>query len=192
MAERAGVTVPRVDRVVRAGDGTALLVMDWVDGCSLEQLPAGQITDDLLARLWAEADKLHRAGIAHRSLRAANVMVNQADLPVIADFSFSELAATRRQTDLDVAELLASLATLAGEDRAVSTAVKVLGPEGVAPAVPLLQPLGLSAGTRRAVARHDGLLTRTRSAAAAASGLESPELVRVQRVRPRAPSVSGF
>ncbi len=185
MAERAGVTVPRVDRVVRAGDGTALLVMDWVDGCSLEQLPAGQITDDLLARLWAEADKLHRAEIAHRSLRAANVMVNQADLPVIADFSFSELAATRRQTDLDVAELLASLATLAGEDRAVSTAVKVLGPEGVAPAVPLLQPLALSAGTRRAVARHDGLLTRTRSAAAAASGLESPELVRVQRVRPR-------
>src|SRR3954470_9820229 len=34
---------------------------------------AGQIGDDLLARLWAEVDKLHRAGIAHRSLRAANV-----------------------------------------------------------------------------------------------------------------------
>jgi undecaprenyl-diphosphatase len=87
--------------------------------------------------------------------------------------------------DLDVAELLASLAALAGEDRAVSTGVKVLGAEAVAAAVPLLQPLALSAGTRRAVARQDGLLTRTRSAAAAASGLESPELVRVQRVRPR-------
>ncbi|MGH3185519.1 MAG: hypothetical protein ACRDOE_26935, partial [Streptosporangiaceae bacterium] len=41
--------------------------------------------------LWAEVDKLHRAGIAHRSLRAANVMVNRAGLPTIADFSFSEL-----------------------------------------------------------------------------------------------------
>ena len=184
MAERAGVVVPGVDRVVKAGD-TALLVLDWVDGSSLEQLPAAQITDDLLVRLWAEVDKLHRAGIAHRSLRAANVIVGQAGLPVIADFSFSELAATQRQKDLDLAELLASLATLTGEDRAVSAAAKVLGPEGVAPAVPLLQPLALSAGTRRGVARQPGLLTRTRAQAAAVSGQAPPELARVERVRPR-------
>jgi undecaprenyl-diphosphatase len=184
MAERAGVVVPGVDRVIKTGD-IALLVLDRVDGGPLEQLPAEQISEDLLARLWVDVDKLHRAGIAHRSLHAGNVMVDPAGQPVIADFSFSELAATRRQMDLDVAELLASLATLAGEDRTVSTAVKVLGPEGVAPAVPLLQPLALSAGTRRAIKRQDGLLTRTRSAAAAASGLDAPELVRVQRVRPR-------
>ena len=180
-----GSSCPASERVIKAGDDTALLVMDWVDGSPLEQLPAGQITDDLLVRLWADVDKLHKAGIAHRSLRAANVMVGQDGQPVIVDFSFSELSATRRQMDLDVAELLASLAALVGEDRAVSAAVKVLGAEGVAPAVPLLQPLALSAGTRRAVARQDGLLTRTRSAAAAASGLATPELVRVQRVRPR-------
>jgi len=42
MAERAGVFAPGVDRVVRAGD-TALLVMEWVDGSSLEQV---QVTDD--------------------------------------------------------------------------------------------------------------------------------------------------
>jgi undecaprenyl-diphosphatase len=184
MAERAGVTVPGVDRLIRAGD-TALLVMEWVDGTPLEQLPAGQISDDLLVRLWTDADRLHKAGIAHRSLRAANVLVGRDGQPTIVDFSFSELSATRRQMDLDVAELLASLAALTGEDRAVSTGVKVLGAEGVAAAVPLLQPLALSAGTRRAVKRQDGLLTRTRSAAAAASGVENPEMVRVQRVRPR-------
>jgi uncharacterized protein (TIRG00374 family) len=185
MAERAGVLVPGVDRVVKAGGDTALLVLDWVDGSPLEQLPAGLITDDLLVRLWAEVDKLHSAGIAHRSLRTANIIVDQDGQPVIADFSFSELSATRRQMDLDVAELLASLAALAGGDRAVSAAVKVLGAEGVAPTVPLLQPLALSAGTRRAVKQQDGLLTQTRAAAAAASGLAAPELVRVQRVRPR-------
>jgi uncharacterized protein (TIRG00374 family) len=184
MAERAGVDVPGVHRVVRAGD-TALLVMEWVGGCSLEQLSTEQISDDLLARLWAEVDKLHRAGIAHRSLRAANVLVTGASVPMIADFSFSELAATGRQMDLDVAELLASLAALAGEDRAVSTAAGVLGPQGVAPAVPLLQPLALSAATRRAVKAQDGLLKRTRSRAADASGQPAEELERVQRVRPR-------
>jgi len=184
MAERAGVTVPGVDRLIRVGD-TALLVMEWVDGTPLERLPAGQISDDLLIRLWTDAGRLHKAGIAHRSLRAANVLVGQGGQPTIVDFSFSELSATRRQMDLDVAELLASLAVLTGEDRAVSTGVKALGAEAVAAAVPLLQPLALSAGTRRAVKRQDGLLTRTRSAAAAASGVENPVMVRVQRVRPR-------
>ncbi len=159
--------------------------MEWVDGSSLEQLPAVQIDDDLLTRLWAEVDKLHRAGIAHRSLRPANVMVNDAGRPRLVDFSFSELAATQRQMDLDVAELLASLATLAGEDRAVSTAGEILGAQGVAPSVPLLQPLALSAATRHAVARHDGLLTRTRTKAAAVSGQKAQDLARVQRVKPR-------
>ena len=184
MAERAGVSVPGVDRIVRAGD-TALLVMEWVDGCSLDRLPAGQAGDDLLARLWAEVGKLHRAGIAHRSLRAANVMVSPAGQPTIVDFGFSELAATQRQMDLDVAELLASLAVLVGEDRAAAAAVAGLGAPEVARSLPLLQPLALSAATRRAVKRQDGLLTRTRAAAAAASGQPAPDLARLQRVRPK-------
>ncbi len=185
MAERAGVRVPRVDRVIKSGGGTALLVMDRVDGSSRGHLPAQQISDDLLRRLWAEVDRLHRAGIAHRSLRAANVMVDDDMLPRLTDFSFSELAATQRQKDLDLAELLASLAILAGPDRAVSSAAAVIGAQALAAAVPLLQPLALSAATRRAIARHDGLLAATRSAAAAASGLSGQPLARLQRVRPR-------
>ncbi len=185
MAERAGVHVPSVDRVIRAGDGSGLLVMEWLDGCSLQQLPADQITDDLLVQLWTEVDKLHRARIAHRSLRAANVMVNNAGRPRIVDFSFAELDATERQMDLDVAELLASLAALTGEDRAVAAAAEVLGARGVAPSVPLLQPLALSAATRRAVSAQDGLLARTRARAGAAGGRSPEELARLQRVRPR-------
>ena len=185
MAERAGVRVPGVDRVIKAADGTALLVMDRVDGSSLGQFPAQQISDDLLQRLWAEVDGLHRAGIAHRSLRAANVIVDGDMLPWLTDFSFSELAATQRQKDLDHAELLASLATLAGADRAVSSAAAVIGGQRLAPAVPLLQPLALSAATRHAVAHDNGLLAATRSAAAAASGLDKQPLARLQRVRPR-------
>ena len=63
-------------------------------GCSLDRLPPGQIGDDLLARLWGEVDKLHRAGIAHRSLRVANVMADPAGQLTIVDFSFSELDTT--------------------------------------------------------------------------------------------------
>ena len=185
MAERAGVAVPAVRRVIKTADGSALLVMERVDGSSLDLIPVQRISDMMLRELWKQVNGLHRARIAHRSLRAANIVVDRASRPWIVDFSFSELGATRRQMALDVAELLASLAAMIGADRAVGSAAAVIGPDGVAAAVPLLQPLALSAGTRRAIARHDGLLTQTRVAAAAASRRDDQELARIQRVRPK-------
>ncbi len=185
VAERAGVLVPHVERVIKAADGTALLVMERVDGCSLEQVPAPEISDKLLHGLWAEVDRLHRAGIAHRALRAANVMVDGAGRARLTDFSFSDLASTQRQRDLDVAELVASLSILVGTARAASSAEAVIGAPGVAAAAPLLQPLALSAATRRAIGGHDGLLAEARAAATAAGGLGDQPLTRLQRVRPR-------
>ena len=181
MAERAGVLV-RIDQVIKAGGGTALLVMDQIEGSSLGLLPAQRISDDLLRMLWADVDRLHRAGIAHRSLRTANVMAGNDGRPWLTDFSFSELAATQRQKNLDLAELLASLALLVGADRAVSSAAAVIGARRLAAAVPLLQPLALSAATRHAIGHDDGLLTATRSAAAAAGGVNGQPLARLQRI----------
>jgi glycosyltransferase 2 family protein len=181
------VAVPAVRQVIKAGDGSALLAMARVNGSSLGQLPAPRISDSLLRELWKQVDGLHRARIAHRSLHAANIVVDAAGQPWIVDFSFSELGATQRQIALDTAELLASLASIVGADRAVGSAAAVTGPDGVAAAVPLLQPLALSAGTRRALARQSGLLTRTRAAAVAASGRpdQDQDKARIQRVRPR-------
>jgi undecaprenyl-diphosphatase len=185
MAEQAGVHVPHVERVAEADDGSALVAMHLVNGRSLEQLPGEEVTNDMLDRLWTDVERLHRAGIAHRSLRTANVMMDESGVPWIVDFSFSELAATDRQVAIDVAELLASLAALVGPERAVDRATAVIGPEGIAPAVRLLQPLALSVATRRAVKGHEDLLGRTRAAAAASSGEPLDDLARVERVRPR-------
>jgi len=184
-AERAGVRVPSVERVIKAGDGTVLLVMERIDGTPLAELRSQAISDDLLRQLWTEVDSLHRAGMAHRSLRAANVMVDGDVVPWLTDFSFSELVATQRQKDLDIAELLASLATMVGAERAVASAASVLGAEALALAVPLLQPLALSAATRHAIGSNGGLLAETRAAATAASGLGDQPLARLQRVRPK-------
>ena len=129
--------------------------------------------------------RLHRAGIAHRSLRTANVMMGDDGAPWIVDFSFSELAATERQVAIDVAELLASLAALVGPERAVGRADAVIGSDGIAPALRLLQPLALSVATRRAVKGHEDLLGRTRAVVAETTGQPPDDLARVQRVRPR-------
>ena len=192
MAERAGVRVPRVERIAQAPDGSAMLAMDFVHGRSLNQVPAEGISEELLSELWRQVDRLHRAGIAHRSLRSGNVMLDTANQTRIVDFSFSELAATERQRSLDVAELLASTAALVGPERAVAGAVSGVGGEEVTRAVPLLQPLALSASTRQAVRGKDGLLTRTRVAAAGVMGAPANELARLQRVRLRTVLMIGL
>src|SRR6266699_486039 len=122
MAERAGVAVPAVRQVIKSAGGSALLAMERVDGSSLELMPVQRVTDAMIRELWEQVDGLHRARIAHRSLRAANIVVDRQGQPWIVDFSFSELGATARQIALDVAELMASLATIVGADRAVAGA----------------------------------------------------------------------
>jgi glycosyltransferase 2 family protein len=186
MAERAGAAVPRVGQMIKAGDGSVLLTMEYVAGQPLDAMPGGCVTDQLARDVWHEVAVLHQAGIAHRSLRGANIMVGDDGCPRIVDFSFAELAATGRHRAIDVAELLTSLAGQIGPARAVGTALPELGRAEVASAVPLLQPLALSAGTRRGIKGQDGLLKQTRTAAMAASGeLAETDLAQLQRVRPR-------
>src|SRR5205823_2989833 len=97
---------------------------------------------------------------------------------------FSEAAATERQQSLDVAELLASLATLVGPERSATSAAAVLSNRQLSDAAPLIQPLALSAATRRR-AKNDHLLSRTRSAVATAIDEPIVEVARLQRVRMR-------
>jgi undecaprenyl-diphosphatase len=118
-------------------------------------------------------------------LHAGNIVVSPDGTPHIVDYSFSELSATDRQIAVDRAELLVSTAVLVGPERAVASAVGVAGADAVATAVPLVQPLALSASTRQAAKNHDKLIDRTRAAAGEATGVGVDELVRVERVRLR-------
>ena len=133
MAERAGVAVPHVGQVIKAGDGSVLLTMELVAGQCLDDIPADRITDQLAGSLWREVDRLHQARIAHRSLHGTNIMIGQNESAVLTDFSFAELAATSRQRAIDVAELLTSLAARIGPDRAVASAAAAIGPAASAP-----------------------------------------------------------
>ena len=146
MAERAGVHAPRVHRVVEAPDGSVMLIMELVDGLTLAEVAEEDVTDQLVAELWREVDRLHRAHIAHRSLRTANVMFRAGARPWIVDYSFSELSASDRAMDLDVAELLASLAVRIGPDRAVARGGDAGGRRG--------RPGGAAAAAAGAVGVH--------------------------------------
>ena len=182
LARRAGVRCPEVEALARLGDGSVALALECIDGELLDGLPPDQIDDALLDAVWREVATIHAARLAHRALRAGNILV-AAGRPTIIDLSFGEESATPRSQAIDRAELLASLAALVGPERALGSAARVLDPDDLATALPYLQPLALSASTRHQVSK--GLLTELRTGTADVTGEEVPPLERLVRVRPR-------
>jgi undecaprenyl-diphosphatase len=87
--------------------------------------------------------------------------------------------------DADVAQLLAALALLVGPDRAVDSAIAVLGTNAVSASLPRLQLNALSGRTRTALRQQKGLLAELQSTAASRCGVEQPQLVPLTRVDAR-------
>jgi glycosyltransferase 2 family protein len=182
LAARAGVRTPAVLTAAPTGDGHVLLVQQHVAGQTLDRLDTARVDDRLLAAVWSEVARLRTAGIAHRDLRHANLLVDGDRRPWLLDFGFAEAAASHRSLAGDVAELLVSLACLVGTDRALRSATQALGTEAVAQALPLLQPAALPAATRADLKAHPSLLAELRQEAAAA-GTEPPPMEPITRVR---------
>ena len=182
LAKRAGVRCPDLRALVGLPDGSMVLAMDVVDGGQLDTLSGAALSPELLDAVWAEARALHAAGIAHRALRAANVVVGD-DGPVIVDFGSAAAAAEPRWQAFDRAELAVSLATLAGPEAATASAARMLDSADLAAASPFVQPLALTAATRRKASKS--LLKAVRDEIGLATGVEPEPLERLIRVRPR-------
>jgi undecaprenyl-diphosphatase len=142
--------------------------------------------DDQLKDAWEQVARLHAARIAHRDLRRANIVIDDDGRPWIVDFGFAEAAASDRLLAQDTAELLVSLALVVAVERAVASACGVLTAETLRAALPLMQPLALSAATRRDLRARPELLPDLRRRVSAVLGLdEEPPPEPLLRVRPR-------
>jgi undecaprenyl-diphosphatase len=156
--------------------------MERVEGRPLDEVGESEVTDELLDAVWREVQLLHDVGLAHRSLRAGNILVDD-DGPVVIDLGFGETAATDRMRAIDRAELLASIAVLTGVERSVAAAARTIPAHDLAATVPYLQPLALSASTRKGVSKSK--LAELRTAVSEATGEEALPLERLVRVRPK-------
>ncbi|MEO3787607.1 lysylphosphatidylglycerol synthase domain-containing protein [Actinocorallia sp. B10E7] len=184
-AQGAGVRVPAFAGLAPCGGGTYLLAEEAVENArELADLP--ELTDEFLRGLWEEARKLHRTRIAHRDLRAANILVDEQDRPVIVDFGFAEDGASDRKLAQDVAELLCSTAMLVGPERPVKAAADVLEPAELAAAIPLLQPLAFGSATRKALREHPDLLDELKDEIRRTTGAGEAEEIRLTRLPSRA------
>lgn len=185
MAVGAGVRTPRLLAVTEVDADRLALVFSLVPGRSLRTAPAELLTDELLQQLWLLVADLHRAGIAHRDLRLANVLLDDTGTPWLVGFGSGAVAAREEQLAGDVAELLSATAAAVGPVPAVTAAAGALPAAQLRAALPRLQPNALSADTRRAVRASPGLSRQLQAAAAAAVGADSVELQRLERLRLR-------
>jgi uncharacterized membrane protein YbhN (UPF0104 family)/tRNA A-37 threonylcarbamoyl transferase component Bud32 len=184
LAAQAGVRVPEVVTASLGPDGDAVLVSRWPETEPLEAAAEADVDDATLRALWGAVGTLHAAGIAHGRLHAGNVVVVDGD-PVITDFSVAALGSPPSAREIDIAELLVSTAVLAGPERALRAAIDGAGAETVARSLPYLQAAALTPHTRERARSHKVAIDDLRTAAAAATGAEAPEIVPLRRFRIR-------
>ena len=139
----------------------------------------------MLGGLWSEIADLRRARLAHRNLALTNVLISDDESAWILDFDSAEVAASDRDLDRDVAELLVGLSVKVGVAATVDSAVEVLGAEAVARTLPQLQPLALPTEIRSLARRHKDLLKDLSTAIRDSTGAGEVELERLQRIKPR-------
>ena len=188
VAQRAAMIGVRTPTVLALGmlaeDRGCFTVFESIDGATFADV--GEcLTDATLRGAWSQIQVMQRGGIAHRDLRAANLLVaaGDDDQPWVIDFGFAEVAAPERLLHVDLVEFLASSAALVGADRAVDNAVAVMGLERAGTALPFVQPLAVSSATRAELTRRE--FTDLREKLRAAVGAPAPDIPQLQRIRPK-------
>jgi uncharacterized membrane protein YbhN (UPF0104 family)/tRNA A-37 threonylcarbamoyl transferase component Bud32 len=185
LAQHAGVRVAPLIVAGAGGPGTCLLAERRIPGTPLCDLPASQVSDELLHDLWLQVGQLHHSRIAHGRLTTRHVVAGEA-CATLTGFSWASAGAPADQRAADTAELLATTSTLVGTTRAIAAAVTSLGPTAMEDALPLLQPGVLSRDARRLVggsrAELNQHMTELREAVATAANAPMPELERLRRV----------
>jgi uncharacterized membrane protein YbhN (UPF0104 family) len=181
MAERLGAAVLPIVTVGETSEGDALLVTR-LTGRRLAAMPADEVGDATVAAAWRTLASLHASGISHGRVNLQRIFALDDGGVALADLGEAELAADEDDVAMDDARLLVATATAVGHPRAVAVALAELGPDGMAAALPFLQPAALDTATRKAVREGDWALDQLRDAAAEAAGVEPPPLERLRRV----------
>jgi len=179
-AARAGVATRGVVTAGATERGDALLVLSGGDR-PLAELPAETLDATVLDRFWQALESLHATRVAHGKIDPYAVALVD-DVPGLVDFGNGRLNPTVDQAMADRAQLLASLATAAGERASIDAAVRALGADGVEAVLPYLQPPAFGGRLPRALKNAEIDVDELRTATAAAVGAEPPELIRLRRV----------
>jgi glycosyltransferase 2 family protein len=183
-AEDAGVPMPRLCALVRAGQEAIVVAYRHHDGTTLAN-HSPEPTDAELGAVWDAVLRLHAHRITHRALTADHILLTADDRVMLLPSATGDVAATDLQIRLDRAQLMAELALLVGPDRSADLALEKIPAEDIISVVPLLQTVALSRSTRHALRRRRDVLStlRKRLLAHVPGGEVMP--VQLERIRLR-------
>ncbi len=149
----AGANAPKLIATSELGPDAVMLVYEHTGGRTLDSLADEDITDDLLRNTWHQVRALQSRRIAHRRLAGDAILVDRSGRVILTELRGGEIAAGDLLLRMDVAQLVTTLGLRVGAERAVASAVKVLGPDAVADCLPMLQPIALTRSTRATLRR---------------------------------------
>ncbi|MFI9821802.1 lysylphosphatidylglycerol synthase domain-containing protein [Streptomyces sp. NPDC052013] len=173
----AGANAPKLIATSELGPDAVMLVYEHIGGRTLDSLPDEEITDELLRDTWHQVRALQSRRIAHRRLVGDAILVDRSGTVVLTDLRVGEIAAGDLLLRMDISQLLVTLGLRVGAERAVASAVSVLGPDAVADCLPMLQPIALSRSTRGTLRR----LARERAEREREAVLEASRQAKVLR-----------
>lgn len=182
-AQAAGAPVPRLLLATEVGPDSVALVYQQIPGTPFNELT--DITDTELDSAWRAIRTLHEHQISHRALSSRHLLRGPENSTWLLGTDQGSIAASDVAIRLDLAELLCSLAMLTSVERSVSSARRVLGSDAIARALPALQPVALSPGTRKALRKHKGMIIALRDAIVELRPDADTEQIQFQRIKPR-------
>ncbi|WP_316748241.1 lysylphosphatidylglycerol synthase transmembrane domain-containing protein [Streptomyces herbicida] len=144
----AGANAPKLIATSELGPDAVMLIYEHTGGRTLDTLADEEITDELLRNTWHQVQALQSRRIAHRRLAGDAIVVDRSGRVILTDLRGGEIAAGDLLLRMDVAQLVTTLGLRVGAERAVASAVRVLGPDAVADCLPMLQPIALTRSTR--------------------------------------------
>ncbi|MFB6555405.1 lysylphosphatidylglycerol synthase domain-containing protein [Streptomyces sp. NPDC056405] len=173
----AGANAPKLIATSELGPDAVMLVYEHTGGRTLDSLSDEEITDDLLRGTWEQVRALQSRRIAHRRLVGDAILVDRSGTVILTDLRIGEIAAGDLLLRMDISQLLVTLGLRVGAERAVASAVAVLGPDAVADCLPMLQPIALSRSTRATLRK----LARERAEREREAVLESSRQAKLAR-----------
>ena len=152
-ARRARVRTPGLLGMAEAAE-SVLLVTDHVVGARSIRDLGTEVDDDVLDQLWSQLQQAHAAGLAHGSIDASSVVVDESGRLWLLDWASGETISSELSRRVDLAQALALTALTVGAERAIDAASRSLTTAQLASIAPMLQRVVLPRQTREVMGRR--------------------------------------
>ena len=152
-ARRARVRTPGLLGMAEAAE-SVLMVTDHVVGARSIQDLGTEVDDNVLDQLWGQLQRAHAAGLAHGSIDASSVVVDEAGQLWLLDWASGETISSELSRRVDLAQALALTALAVGAQRAIDAASRSLTTAQLASIAPMLQRVVLPRQTREVMGRR--------------------------------------